>query len=513
MRSKTLKNIILILACTIVGKLLSYVWEAVLAAKLGTSDQADAFYMTTSVFTILYPILDIGIWKVFLPIYKKLATNEEEKANSFASTALTAFLCISAVLVVFLLVFAKPIVMIIAPGFSPDKKALTTYYLRISAPSYFLMASASVIGAVLECHGRFFGSQLRQIGTHASKIIYLFVLYKYIGIYAALTAALIGSIVRLIIQLPFINWGWKYKPDFRFGDPNVRDMLKGLPSVGLTVAIANINELIDKMIASGAHGGAVSCLNYGNKLVNVFSGMVSSAIVTAVYPTMIQHIAKNEDEKLRSLVNKSISALIFVIVPVSAFCILFSGDIVSAAFERGAFTPADTVLTGSVFLGYAAGMLFTAIAAVITSVFYGYGNTKINLMISVLNIALNVVFDLILYRFLGIMGLAIATSISAAICLVVSLILLKKYIRLGYRRLLTELIKVLLISAVSVIPAYVLFGRVLSLNVYLSLILSVIMIAAIYMALSKLLELSSQKYIFEFIRGFLKRKRTDDKAE
>ena len=91
MRSKTLKNIILILACTIAGKLLSYVWEAVLAAKLGTSDQADAFYMTTSVFTILYPILDIGIWKVFLPIYKKLATNEEEKANGFASTALTSF--------------------------------------------------------------------------------------------------------------------------------------------------------------------------------------------------------------------------------------------------------------------------------------------------------------------------------------------------------------------------------------------------------------------------------------
>lgn len=513
MRNRTIKNIIVILACTIMGKLLSYVWEALLAAKLGVTDQTDAFYMMMSVFNIIYPILDVGIWKVFLPLYKKLMTTDDIEANSFADKALTAFSCISLILVMLLVLFAVPVTAVIAPKFSSEKQALTASYLRIAATAYILMASTSLISAVLECHGRFFGSQLRQIGTHVSKIICFLIFYRTLGIYAALLAVFIGSVMRLVIQLPFINWDWKYKPDFRFGDPNIRTMLKGLPSVGLTVAITNINELIDKMIASGAQSGAVSYLNYGNKLMNVFSGMISTAIVTAVYPTMIQHIAKDEDEKLRSLINNSISALVFVIVPVSAFCVLFSREIVSAAFERGAFTPADTAVTCSVFLGYSAGMLFTAVASVITSIFYGYGNTKINLMISVLNISLNVIFDLILYRLLGIMGLAIATSLSAAICLAVSLILLKKYIRLGYKDLGIDLIKVLIISAASVIPAYVLFGRLLSLNVYLSLILSVIMIAAIYIPLAKLFRLSSQKYISDFVKSFLKRKRTENKPE
>ena len=94
------------------------------------------------------------------------------------------------------------------------------------------------------------------------------------GIYAALTAMIIGSIVRLLIQLPFINWKWRFKPDFRLKDQNVKTMLKGLPSVALTVAIQHINGLIDKMVASGAKRGAISCLNYGYKLVNVFSGMI-----------------------------------------------------------------------------------------------------------------------------------------------------------------------------------------------------------------------------------------------
>ena len=58
------------------------IWEATLAAFIGASNQADAFYMTTSIFGILYPILDLGIWKAFLPIYKtKLVEKNYSRLN------------------------------------------------------------------------------------------------------------------------------------------------------------------------------------------------------------------------------------------------------------------------------------------------------------------------------------------------------------------------------------------------------------------------------------------------
>ena len=79
------KNVAIILGCSIVAKVLSFVWEAILAAYLGTNDQADAFYMTTSVFNILYPVLDYGIWKVFLPLYKThVVRNDRKGAERFA---------------------------------------------------------------------------------------------------------------------------------------------------------------------------------------------------------------------------------------------------------------------------------------------------------------------------------------------------------------------------------------------------------------------------------------------
>ena len=69
---------------------------------------------------------------------------------------------------------------------------------------------------------------------------------------------IIGSVFRLIIQLPFINWKWKFKLNFNFNNQDIVPMIKGLPSVALTAAITHINGLIDKVIASSTVSGAIA---------------------------------------------------------------------------------------------------------------------------------------------------------------------------------------------------------------------------------------------------------------
>lgn len=503
MSNKVIKNVGIILGCSIVAKILSYIWEATLAAFLGASDQADAFYMTTSIFGILYPILDLGIWKVFLPAYKaKLVDKKDSEAEKVANIAVTLFFMLSVALVLFLIVFAKPLVSFMATGFNDEKKGITIEYLRLSAPTYFLMAVASVIGAMLQSRERFLGSQIREIGTHVSKIIYVIVTYRFFGIYAALTAMIVGSVFRVLIQLPFINWKWKFKPNFNFKDKNIVPMIKGLPSVAVTAAIAHINGLIDKMVASGAATGAVSCLNYGNKLLHVFSGMISTAIATAVYPTIIQHITEKDTTRLKSLLSNVICALMFFIVPISVFCSLFSTELVTAAFQRGAFDAAATALTAQVFVGYCLGMLFLGVTTVITNVFYGYGDTKITMYISFVEVALNIIFDLLFFRFWGVAGLAFATSASSIICLCIRFICLKRYIRIGYKNIFAEGIKILILSIVICLIPHFLVNKVLHLNVYISLLLSVVICVVIYLSAAYVLHLKT----LDFVRSLIGKK-------
>lgn len=501
MSNKTVKNVGIILGCSIVAKVFSYVWEAILAAFLGGTDQADAFYMTTSIFGILYPILDIGIWKVFLPIYKtKLVLKEEGRAEQIANVSISFFFILSVALVLFFVVFAKPLVTIAAPGFEADKKMLTIQYLRISAPTYFLMTTASVIGAILQSRGKFLGSQLREIGSHVSGIVCFLLCYQMLGIYAALIALIIGSIFRVLIQLPFINWKWKFKLNFHFKDPDIVSMIKGLPSVAITAAISSINGLIDKMVASGVATGAVACLNYGDKLNSVFSGMISTAIATAVYPNVIQHIAEKDDTRLRTLLNNVICALMFLIIPISVFCFLFSTELVSVAFQRGAFDAVATNLTAGVFAGYCLGMLFIAITTIVTNVFYGYGDTKITMYVSFGQIGLNVCFDLIFARFFGVTGLAIATSVSSIICLGIRLKFLKNYIALGYRSVLFEALKIFGISMISCIIPFLVFTRLIHLNVYLTLVICLAMSVTIYLLMAFLLKLKTFSFVTKFVK-------------
>jgi putative peptidoglycan lipid II flippase len=506
MSNKTVKNVGIILSCSIVAKVLSYVWEATLAAFLGATDQADAFYMTTSIFNILYPILDLGIWKVFLPIYKtKLVKKEEDRAEQIANISISFFFMLSVALVLFLIIFARPLVGIMAPGFETEKKALTIQYLRISAPAYFLMTTASILGAILQSREKFLGSQIREIGSHVSRIACLFLCYRILGIYAALVALIVGSVFRVLIQLPFINWKWKFKPDFHFKDQDIVPMIKGLPSVAVTAAIAHINGLVDKIVASGAATGAVACLNYGHKLMNVFSGMISSAISTAVYPTMIQHITNNESDKLKELLRNVLGALMFFIIPISIFCFLFSTEMVTVAFQRGAFDVAATSLTSGVFVGYCLGMLFIGISTVVTNIFYGYGDTKITMYISIVNITLNIILNLVFVRIWGVIGLAYATSITSIICLGIRFHFLKKYIRIGYKAILKEALKISGISVVACVIPYVIFSYLIQINIYLTLLLCLILSVAIYFSMAFIFKIKTLNFVMTLVKKRLGR--------
>ena len=500
------KNTFIVFGCSVAAKILAFVWEAVLAALLGVSEQADAFYMTSGVMGILYPVIDIGIWKVFLPMYKtNMMQKSEGKVKRIADISLTFFFLVSIALVLFFIVFAKPIIYISAPGFSDEKAKMAIEFLRLAAPTYLLMASTSVIAAILQCHGRFFGSQVRELGTHISKIIFILIFYNQFGIYAAVYAMIIGSIFRLLIQLPFINWKWRFRPDFNFKDADIKQMIKGLPSVALTSAINHINGLVDKMIASGFVNGAVACLNYGHRLMNVFSGMISTAIGTSTYPTIVQYIAENKSEKLRELLTNIINVLSFFIVPITFFCSVFSKDLVKAAFQRGAFDSAATELTAGIFAGYCIGMLVIGLSTIITNVFYGYGDTRITLIISIIDVVLNIVLNLCLCTLLGAVGLAVATSVSAIICFFVRMFFLRKYLTVHYGPMCKEFIKILIATVVSVLSVFALLELIGVANVYVRVIIEVLLGAVVYFMLAKVLRLSTMSVAISLIRKKIKK--------
>lgn len=499
-----LRGTLVITAVGVIAKLFSFLSEAILAAYLGTSSQSDAYYMVSSIQAVIYPMLNVGVWNVFLPVYKShIARQEPEQAKFLANQALTFFTGISAAVVALLMLFAPLVVSLIAPGFQGDTRTLCIQLVRISAPMYVLIIAAAVYASMLQCHNKFLASQIREVMSHIPTILAALFLYRRFGIQVMAAALVAAGLLRLLIELPFVDWGYRFKPDLRFKSPEFTLILKRMPSALLSAGVVQLNTLVDKAMASMLPEGTVSSMNYGHKLMNVFSGLLSSAIATALYPQVVELIALEKREELSRLLTKILAFFAILMVPVTLACGLFRRELVSAVFQRGAFDAGSTLQTSDVFGLYCLGLFFIACSTVFDNVFYGHGNTKTPVYISLGQLGVNVGLNLILIQLWGINGLALATSLSAAVSFALRMLAVRRYVSLRARSLVVTCLKVLLASGLACMAPRVLFWLA-PVNKYLTLFLSAGMGGGLYLLCLRLLGVSELK---ELVNQLLRKRR------
>ncbi len=484
----------------ILAKITSFISEAVLAAYLGTTFRSDAYYMVNSIQMVVYPMLSVGIWKVFMPIYKEKITHGlNDEAAALTNKVITFFSVVSFIAVGLLILLADPVVSVVAPGFEGETKALCIKLVRISAPMYFFIIAAAIYASILQANNKFLGSQIREVASHIPTILAAVFFYKTFGIEAMAIALVVGGAVRLLIELPFVTWGYRFRPDFRFRSQEFGLMLKRLPSALLSEGVTQLNILIDKAMASTLPEGTISGLNYGHRLMNVLSGLLSSAIATALYPQMIELIALKKEDELSRLVVKIINMFSLLMIPITVASILFRTELVSAAFERGAFNGQSTEITAGIFALYSVGIFFVACNTVINNLFYGYGNTKTPMFISMANLVINVVLNLILIRLWGVNGLALATSLSAVITFFIRLAATRKYIKLDNKRMGITALKALLGSVIACLIPRAIFWMY-PINRYAVLLISALSAILLYFGVLKLLKITELDDLFSLVK-------------
>lgn len=502
---KVFHGTVVIVLVGILAKITSFITEAVLAAYLGTTYQSDAYYMVNSIQMVIYPMLSVGIWKVFLPIYKEKITHGlNDEAAALTNKVITFFSVISFLAVGLLILFAEPVVSVVAPGFEGETRALCIRLVRISAPMYFFIIAAAIYASVLQANNRFLGSQIREVASHVPTIIAAIFFYKHFGIEAMAAALVVGGAVRLLIELPFVNWGYRFRPDFKYRSPEFGLILKRLPSALISEGVTQINTLIDKQMASTLPEGTISALNYGHRLMNVFSGLLSTAIATALYPQMIELIALKKEDELSKLITKIVNIFSILMIPVTLACVLFRTELVAVVFQRGSFDEASTALTSGVFALYSVGIFFIACNTVINNLFYGYGNTKTPMIISIVNLVINVVLNFALIFLWGVNGLALATSLSAVIAFFIRFIAAKKYIAFEWKRMAVTGMKATAAAVIACMVPRAAFW-LYPMNRYLVLIVSAGAGVGIYLALLKLFRVTELRDIVLLLKRKMKR--------
>lgn len=440
-----------VLAALIICKITAFLQEMIIAAYLGATSVGDAFNTVNGIQQTIYPMLAVGISQVFLPAYKSIIVQKDQKrADSLANYAIVFFTGISIVVVILLIIFAPFVVSVVAPGFDAGQRALTAHLVRLSAASYAFICCASVVSSMLIAHGRFFISEIRGAFTHLPVIIAALVFYRRYGLDALAISLVVAGIARLAVLLPFVHKEYR----FTLNDPPPREyiqtLLKRLPSALISSGITQLNTLVDKIMASNLVVGSISCLNYGSRLYMVLRELFANVIATSSYPQIIELIAQNKKEELAKLLNTIVSVIWFFTLPLTVGGIVYSSQLVRVVFVRGAFTTDMGMVTAGVFVGYLFALAFSSLNGIMNNVYFGFGDTRSPMLFNLLNLILNICFNFIFVRLFAVMGLAIATSISAIICLALRVLFLRKKMPLRFGGLFKQAVLILGSSAIAV---------------------------------------------------------------
>ncbi|MGB4150419.1 MAG: lipid II flippase MurJ, partial [Limnochordia bacterium] len=214
-------------------------------------------------------------------------------------------------------------------------------------------------------------------------------------------------------------------------------------------SVNEINVLVDRTLASRIAVGGISALNYARRLNGFVQGLVVVSLTSVMFPIISKMAAAENIKGLKQTVNEAMASMSLLIIPATIGAMVFAEEIVALLFGRGAFTAEAITMTGNALFYYSIGMIAFGLRDVLSRAFYALQDSKTPMINATIGVVLNIALNIILSRYMGIGGLALATSISAIVAVVLLFTSLRRKIGgLGLSNLVKSFTKIGLASVI-----------------------------------------------------------------
>lgn len=396
---------------------------------------SDAFFVAFRLPNMLREMLAEGAMNAgFIPVFSDyLTTRSRKEAEELAAVAFGALAAVLMLVSAAGVYFAPAIVRFITLEFGPpdDKLLLAIGLARIMFPYILLIGVASLLMAILNSHHHFFSSAYAPAVLNLSMILgaYLFRHNFEEPVYAMALGVMIGGALQILLQFPFLKHiGFPFRIMWNFRHPGLLRIFVLLLPVLFGQAVREVNVLVGTMLAWYLGEGMVSALYYAYRLMHLPLGVFGLAVATAVLPTMSAAASAGDMEKLKATVSLGLRSVFFVMLPATAGLIALRIPIIRLLFEHGSFDPVATSNTAFALMFYSVGLFAFAGARVLVFAFYSMKNTKLPVVVAACAMVSNILISVLLMFPLRQGGLALASSISSTINMVVLWVFLERKI-------------------------------------------------------------------------------------
>ncbi|MFP3989199.1 lipid II flippase MurJ [Streptomyces sp. E11-3] len=372
------------------GALLGLGRDQALAHLFGAGSETDAFLVAWTVPEVASTLLiEDGLAFVLVPAFsaalarRSAATTAPDPVRALVATSLPrlALACLAAALL--LMLGAPQLVALLAPGL-PDPQ-LAVDCTRLTATCVLTFGLTGYCSAALRAHSSYLAPAAIYLAYNIGIITTMLVFADRWGVRSAAVGVAVGGCLMVAIQAPSLRRRLVsapyVQPSANSGNSEnpasepVKDRSMNLLLIAAVLLFALCRQsqvLIERFLASSLPAGAISHLNYAQKVAQL-PMVLSLMLATVTFPVVARAMARGDLERARERVERDLAAAACIVLLGAAAVFACAPQIIQLLFQRGAFTAQDTAATAAVMRVYALGLLGHCLVGVLVRSYFSAG--------------------------------------------------------------------------------------------------------------------------------------------
>jgi len=401
-RPNMLRGLLSFGSMTMVSRVFGLLRDVVISSVFGANAATDAFWVAFRIPNFMRRLFAEGSFTTaFVPVFTEIKeTRSHQDVKALVSRTAGTLGSVLLVIVGVGMIFAPQVALVFSPGAvdQPQKFALTVELLRLTFPFLLFVSMTALAGGALNSFHRFGMPALAPVILNLCMIAGALWLSPLLQtpILALGWAILFGGVVQLLFLLPQLarldllslpRWGW--------GHPDVRKVMRLMVPTLFGSSVAQINLLLDTVIASLLVAGSQTWLSQADRFLELPLGVFGIALGTVILPTLSRHHVNTDHDGFSKALDWGLRTTLMIAVPAMLGLMLLSVPLVATLFQHGQFTAFDTRMAALSVFGLSFGLPAFALVKVVLPAFYARQDTKTPVRAGVASLVANMLFNVI----------------------------------------------------------------------------------------------------------------------
>jgi putative peptidoglycan lipid II flippase len=393
--------------------------EVVQASFFNTSSAGSAFTIASQVpnlFSNLFSQAALGA--AFVPIFAELLqAGKKREAFRLAASLFWLILTALGALTLVYMAIAGLVTPLFTGTLSPSATALTAGLSRVLFPVVLLLSLTGLLVGILQSYDEFSIPALAPAVWNIVIVVLMVILHSHFHGANAVYSYAIAWLVATVVQFLLIGWALR-RIDFRLAfafdwrDPRVRQVLILFLPVTLSIGIINLDIFINAGLGALVSEHTPIAINDAFRIYMLPQGIFSVAVATVLFPTLSRMASARNAAGMRRTLGNGIRQINLLLVPSAALLAVLAVPITRLVYQHGTFHTFSTDLVSKALFWFAFSLPFAGINLLLSRTFFALQRPWIPTKLAAINVVVDIIVSVALYKPLGIAGPVIGTVVA-----------------------------------------------------------------------------------------------------